>query len=133
MDTEAYRSILKAVQASSEPSTSPESREKCLAKPRRLLEQTSFASHARQASACAKALPLLRSLESRVEHLRSAFVAEELTRKEERQRAKKARDYEIFSEMPYKLSSRKFELGERHPVSKKRFEAAKETLEETSG
>ena len=32
--------------------------------------------------------------------------------------------------MPYKLSSRKYELGERHPVSKKRFDAAQSVLDE---
>ena len=33
--------------------------------------------------------------------------------------------------MPYKLSPKKFELSERHPVSRKRFEAATSILEES--
>ena len=31
--------------------------------------------------------------------------------------------------MPYKLSPRRFDLCERHPVSKKRFESAAEILD----
>ena len=72
----------------------------------------------------------LESLEQKVKNLRMKFEAGELERKSERQKKKKARDYEIFTEMPYKLSSRKYSLGERHPVSKKRFEATKAVLDE---
>ena len=72
----------------------------------------------------------LESIEQRVKNLRMKFVAGERDLKIERQKKKKARDYEIFTEMPYKLSSRKYNLGERHPVSKKRFEATQAVLEE---
>ncbi len=65
-----------------------------------------------------------------MKNLRLKFEAGERDRKSERQKKKKARDYEIFTEMPYKLSSRKYNLGERHPVSKKRFEATQAVLEE---
>ena len=65
----------------------------------------------------------------KVKELRLSYVKKEEVRKNERKKAKEARDYEIFTEMPYKLSSRKYELGERHPVSKKRFEAAQTVLQ----
>ena len=67
-------------------------------------------------------------MEEKVHKLRLSYVEAEANRKSERAKAKKARNYEIFTEMPYKLSSRKFDLGERHPVSRKRFEAAKDML-----
>ena len=57
-----------------------------------------------------------------------SYVEKEAQRKAERTKEKAARDYEIFTEMPYKLSSRKYKLGERHPISKKRFEAATSIL-----
>ena len=65
----------------------------------------------------------------KVKQIRKSYVEKEAQRKEERAKAKAARDYEIFAEMPYKLSTRKFRLGERHPISKKRFEAATSILE----
>lgn len=63
-------------------------------------------------------------LARRVSGRRASYVARETELKEERRLAKHKRDYEIFTEMPYKLSSRKFRLDERHPISKNRFEAA---------
>ena len=63
-------------------------------------------------------------MKSRVEQLRHIYVEEENKRKQERKKQKEERDYEIFSEMPYKLSRKSYSLGERHPVSKKRFDAA---------
>ena len=57
-----------------------------------------------------------------------SYVEKESQRKAGRAKEKAVRDYEIFTEMPYKLSSRKYKLGERHPISKKRFEAATSIL-----
>ena len=71
---------------------------------------------------------MLQALENKVHQLRATYVGKEAKRKADRRKAKEARDYEIFTEMPYKLSSRKYTLGERHPVSKRRFEAAQEIL-----
>ena len=73
---------------------------------------------------------MLKDLETKVKALRQAYVDSEAQRKAERSQAKAARDYEIFTEMPYKLSSRKFTLGERHPISKTRVEAASAVLEQ---
>ena len=68
------------------------------------------------------------SLRQRILGLREKYEAEETKRKEERKRGKSERDYEIYAEMPYKLSKRRYTLGERHPVSKRRFDAAIDIL-----
>ena len=51
-------------------------------------------------------------------------------RKSEKQKTKEKREYEIFSEMPYKFSSKKYSQNEKHPLSKRRFDAACEFLDE---
>ena len=51
------------------------------------------------------------------------------TRKMEKSKAKESREYEIFSEMPYKFSGRKYSQDEKHPLSKKRFEATCEMID----
>ena len=56
--------------------------------------------------------------------LREEYVAKEAERKQERQKVKKSRDYEIFDSMPYKLSSKTYEMDEKHPISKMRFETS---------
>ena len=41
---------------------------------------------------------------------------------------KENRDYQIFDSMPYKFSTKKFTLSEKHPLSKERFELGNEFL-----
>ena len=40
--------------------------------------------------------------------LRKEYIESEKVRKEARQKAKETREYEIFNEMPYKFSGRKY-------------------------
>ena len=117
-DTEGYRHILKAVQGDLDELSAGSKQETV---------PNLASSGSRRPSE--EARELLKNLAIRVGELRKSYVEKEAGRKVERAKAKKARDYEIFAEMPYKLSGRKFDLGERHPVSKKRFEAASEILE----
>lgn len=124
-DSNMYRQILKAVQEQGEDSDDGTDRKE--REHRRLLQAQQSKFKVSKADT-EKARRTLDELQLKVKEVRKVYVEKEAERKAERAKAKKARDYEIFTEMPYKLSSRKFKLGERHPVSKKRFEAATEVL-----
>ena len=56
--------------------------------------------------------------------MRASLKEGELREKQEKQRLKEQRDYEIFDQMPYKYNTKAFTLKERHPVGRQRFEAA---------
>lgn len=48
--------------------------------------------------------------------------------KEEKRKKKSDRDYQIFSEMGYKYSSEVYSLQSKHPMSRDRYNSAKELL-----
>ena len=66
----------------------------------------------------------MQSLQKQVSELRKKHLDAESERSQERKNSKKQRDYQIYSEMPYKFASKKFSLEEKHHVSRDRFNAS---------
>ncbi|TNV72674.1 hypothetical protein FGO68_gene8956 [Halteria grandinella] len=76
-------------------------------------------------------LDLKNALQLKISQMRKALKESEAKEKEEKKRTKKARDYEIFDQMPYKYNTQAFTLKERHPISRARFEAATTYIKQT--
>lgn len=51
-----------------------------------------------------------------------------LEEKEKKKKMKEQRDYQIYDEMGYTFNSKIFSLAEKHPMSRDRFESAKQHL-----
>ena len=73
---------------------------------------------------------MLEKLQDKLVDLKYQFEKLEAEERKKVRRQKEERDYEIFPGIGYKFNSQSFTLQERHPMSKDRFQAVSEFIEQ---